>query len=909
MNAETWKQLKPLFHAALELEPAERAAFLRAACNDDELRNQVEQLLASHDEPGAFLVSPALVNAGGIATDEGAGATDGVNGVGQRIGPYEILSKLGAGGMGDVYLAQDDRLGRKVALKLLLSRFTSDADRLRRFQKEARAASALNHPNILTIHEIGQIDGHPFIATEFIDGQTLREHTAKALIKLEEALEVAVQVASALAAAHQGGIIHRDIKPENIMIRHDGFVKVLDFGLVKLTESRAIESGASTLVNTDAGVVMGTANYMSPEQARGLMVDTRTDIWSLGVVLYELVTGRVPFEGATPSDVLSLILQKEPAPLARYSPEVPTELERIIRKALHKDREERYQTVKDFLIDLKNLRRDVQFKAELDRSSSPNESDEALTVMSSGQAVAGTAKQPAAQTNLVNAARPTSSAEYIVAEIKGHKQGVAIALGAIVLLSVAGAAYYFGFGGKTAIDSIAVLPFANPSKDQNVEYLSDGISEALINSLTELRQLRVVARSTAFRYKGKEVDPKAVGRELNVQAVLMGRVRQLGDTLNIQVDLVDATTGAQIWGKEYERKVLDVLAVKQAIAREITEKLRVRLSDEDQKQLVRRDTTNGEAYQFYLKGRYYWNKRTAENIKKAVEQFQNAANKDPSYALAYAGLADCYLVSEEYSGKPARDTIPKAKAFAERALELDDSLVEARTSLAFVNLKLWQWEEADRQFKRTIELNPNYPTAHFWYSIYLRDMGRFDEALTEGKRAEELDTLSLIIGSILVEGYWLAGDFNSSIAQGKKLIDLDPTFPRTHDNLGCAYLSRGRNAEAIQEFQKALDLSSGLDRRPLRDLGYAYGISGKRAQALAILKQVQEKYERQEANAQDVAAVYAGLGQKDEAFAWLEKAFEGHSGSLLRIRWEPPFDPLRSDPRYADLMRRMGLQP
>ena len=380
MTPEHWQQVKALLQSALQRDPQERAAFISKACGGDEsLRHEVESLIISHGEAGSFIEEPAFnVNAEMFADEQ----TESL--AGRSFGPYEILSKLGAGGMGDVYLAQDGRLGRKVALKLLPSHFTSDADRLRRFQQEARAASALNHPNILTIHEIGQIDDHPFIATEFIDGQTLREQTAKALIKLEEALEVAVQVASALAAAHKAGIIHRDIKPENIMIRHDGFVKVLDFGLVKLTEKRAIDSEASTLVNTDAGVVMGTARYMSPEQARGKKVDARTDIWSLGVVTYEMVTGHAPFEGGTPSDVLSLILQREPAPLVRYSPEVPTELERIIRKALHKDREERYQTVKDFLIDLKNLRRELQFQAELERSASPNRSDEALAAMSSG---------------------------------------------------------------------------------------------------------------------------------------------------------------------------------------------------------------------------------------------------------------------------------------------------------------------------------------------------------------------------------------------------------------------------------------------------------------------------------------------------------------------------------------------
>jgi len=454
--------------------------------------------------------------------------------------------------------------------------------------------------------------------------------------------------------------------------------------------------------------------------------------------------------------------------------------------------------------------------------------------------------------------------------------------------------------------SIAVLPFENASGNPETEYLSDGISEALINSLTELQQLKVIARSTAFRYKGKPVDPQVVGRELKVRAVLMGLVRQTGERLNVQVDLVDATTGAQLWGEEYERKLSDVLLVKQTIAREVTEKLRLRLTGEQQQRLVKRDTTNPEAYQFYLKGRYYWEKRTAENLKKAIDQFQQAADKDPNYALAYVGLADCYLLLEDYVGTPASETYPKAKAFAQRALQFDSSLAEAHTSLAYVYSNLWQWEQAEEEFKRAIKLNPNYPTAHHWYYLYLLDLGRIDEAMAEIKRAHELDPLSLVIGTTLTYAYFVEGDVNSSIAQGKRVIDLDPNFPRAHEYLGLAYLKQGRHSEAIAELEKAVELSG---REPLRDLGYGYAISGGRAEALAVLRELEGKYEKHEAIGQDLAAVYAGLGEKDQAFAWLEKDFQARSGLLARIRWIPPFESLRSDPRYADLVRRIGLQP
>jgi TolB-like protein/Flp pilus assembly protein TadD len=467
-----------------------------------------------------------------------------------------------------------------------------------------------------------------------------------------------------------------------------------------------------------------------------------------------------------------------------------------------------------------------------------------------------------------------------------------------------------GTGPRTEIPekSIAVLPFENATHNTDTEYLSDGISEALINSLSELQQLKVIARSTAFRYKGKQVDPQAVGRELKVRTVLMGVVRQLGDRLNVQVDLVDAMTGAQLWGEEYERKLADVLAVKQALVREVTEKLKLKLTGEQQQRLTKRDTTNPEAYQFYLRGRYYWNKRTAENLKKAIEQFQQAADKDPNYALAYVGLADCYLLLEDYAGTPASETFPKAKAFAQRALQLDSSLAEAHTSLAYVYTNLWQWEQAEEEFKRSIKLNPNYSTAHHWYSIYLLDLGRNDEAMAEIKRAHELDPLSLIIGTTLTYAYFAEGDVNSSIAQCKRVIDLDPNFPRAHEYLGLAYLKQGRHSEAIGELQKAVELS-GRERRPLRELGYGYGISGKRAEALAALKELEGKYEKGRAIGQDLAAVYAGLGEKDQAFAWLEKDFQTRSGLLAWTRWTPAFESLRSDPRSADLLRRMGLKP
>ena len=838
--------------------------------------------------------------------------------LGKSIGRYEVLSQLGAGGMGEVYLAQDTELERTVALKVLPENVASDKRHMQRFIREAKTASALNHPNILTIFEIGHTDSKHFIVTEYIEGHTLRQHMSDKRMKLSDTLNISIQTADALSAAHEAGIIHRDIKPENIMIRkRDAYVKVLDFGLAKLVEQQPItvdmEATTKALFKTEEGLVLGTLIYMSPEQAKGLKVDARTDIWSLGVVLYEMVAGCLPFEGATRSEILTSILnEKEPPPLARFMREVPAELERIVEKALRKDAEERYQTAKDMLLDLRRLKHKLEVDAEIERTVPPELRGAAVDTTPSGGAEAlSTAQSSSAQAAMVESARTTSSAEYIISEIKGHKRGVAAILAGIIFLSIVGIAYYFYIArsaNRAAIDSIAVLPFANASNDPNAEYLSDGISEALINSLTELQQLRVIARSTAFHYKGREVDPQAVGRELNVQAVLMGRVRQMGDTLNIQVDLVDATTGAQLWGQEYERKVSDVLSVKQAITREVTQKLRLRLSGEEQQRLVKRDTTNAEAYQFYLRGRYFWNKRTAEGIKKGIEEFQRAIDRDPNYALGYVGLADCFLVLEQHAGVPSSESLSKARAAVDRALQLDDSLAEAHASSGLTYQNQWRWAEAEEEYKRAISLNPNYPTGHHWFATYFFPKRQFDDAMREIKRAQELDTLSPIISVNVAIVYLLKNDPSSAVEQCQKIIELDPNFPVTHQLLGSAYLKQRRYEEATVEFQKGVELS-GRASIFLSSLGYCYAVTGRRSEALRILKELEEKYAKRESIGQALAGVYAGLGERDQAFAWLERDFQQHSGQLPRITWGFSYENLRSDPRYADLVRRMGLTP
>ena len=810
--------------------------------------------------------------------------------------------------MGEVYLARDTRLNRQVALKVLPTELTARKERLQRFEQEAQAAAALNHPNIAHIYEIGEADGVNFIAMEYVEGATLREKIHRQQTELRKLLRYLQQVAEGLAKAHAAGIVHRDLKPDNVMITRDGYAKILDFGLAKLTEQtkpQGLETPpeeAPTAVLRQPlsapGLVMGTVGYMSPEQAQGKPVDHRSDIFSFGCILYEAATGQRAFESESTIDTLHKIVHASVPLVKDANPSAPADLTRIVRRCLAKDADERYQSIKEAAIELRELRRELEGAEELETTVPPSSVGSTISSETSGGATAsGTPLSTA----------PASSAEYIITVIKQHKLPAIIVLAALVLAVIGLAAYLHARNSEVAIESIAVLPFVNQNRDPDTEYLSDGLTESIINSLTQLPGLHVSPRSSVFRYKGKNADPLKIGEELGVRAVLTGRLLQRGDNLLVSAELLDVRDNKQIWGEQYNRKVADALSVQQEISREISERLRTKLSGEEQKRLTRRDTASPEAYGFYLKGRYYWNKRTAENIRKAMEQFQLAADKDPNYALAYSGLADCYVLLPEYSGSSTSEAIPKAMAFAQRALQFDDSLAAAHTSLGYAYENLWQREESEKEFKRAIELDPNYPTAHQWYSLLLRDKGRFDEAMFEVKRAQELDPLSIIIGQGVAQGYLLKGDTNSAVEQATRVIELDPNYPRAHEVLGWAYLKQGRTPEALAELQKAVSL--GGDRRTLGSLGFGYAISGKRAQALTVLKEIQAKYERHEALGKDVAGIYAGLGDMDQAFAWLEKDFQNRAGPLSRIRWETPFEPLRSDPRYADLLRRMGLQP
>ena len=835
---------------------------------------------------------------------------------------YRIVSRIGAGGMGQVYLAQDIELDRQVALKVLLPEVADNENRVRRFVQEAKAASALNHPNILTVYEIGTFENSRFIVTELVRGQTLHDRLRDEALTLRETLDVALQVAAALCAAHGAGIVHRDIKPENVMLRDDGLVKVLDFGLAKLTAQRGDEATrrqgdeGETLIPasprspvpaspiTNPGVVMGTVSYMSPEQARGKDIDARSDIWSLGVVLYEMLTGRTPFAAETMSDSIAAILTKDPTPLDRNT---PPELQRIIRKSLQKKTDERYQTVKDLQLDLKNLKRELEFSEELERSKVPQSTGSSNTGMAQLGENATAVQSPAFHTQGSLPPQQRSSAEYLVGEIKSHKFVVAVL--AVLVVALIGAGYWFWksrVSGSDQINSIAVLPFDNRGGNPDSEYLSDGLAESLIYRLSQLPNLKVSPTSSVLRYKGKEIDVQKIAADLGVSAVMSGRMAQRGDNLTISVELIDARTNTLLWGEQFERKMADLLATQREIATAITQKLQLKLSGDDSKGLTKRYTNDNEAYQHYLQGRFYWNRRTGVNVRKAIEQFKAAVDRDPGFALAYAGLADCYVVASTYTGTRASETLPLAKVNALRAMELDGALAEPHAALGYINHFEWNISGAEREFKRTIELNPNYPTGHHWYSRFLRAVGRSDEAWAEIKRAEELDPLSLVIINNVAEQYIDRGDLKSAVDECHRMIDLDPNFWAAHQTLAIALVKQGKNSDALAEAQKSIDLSN-RSNASLALLGNVYGRLGKQNEAQTIIKELEEKFSKQQADGRDIAVVYVGLGDKDQAFAWLEKAFQYHSFFLAGLRLEPSLDPLRSDPRWSDLQRRVGM--
>ena len=805
---------------------------------------------------------------------------------GAKLGHYQIISRIGKGGMGEVYLAQDTRLDRKAALKFLTPEFASDRGRMDRFIQEAKAASALNHPNILTIYEVGSIrpveadgiteDLH-YISSEFIDGQTLRERIRSSSINIAEALDIAIQVAGALSAAHAAGIVHRDIKPENIMLRKDGIVKVVDFGLAKLTEqapSESMDTQAETrgAVYTDANVVMGTVIYMSPEQARGIPVDSRTDIFSLGIVIYEMITGRIPFEGASLNEILASILNDQPAtPLARYANNVPAELERIVAKALRKNRDERYQNVKDVLLDLTSLKQDLAFEKRVERTAS-NSRVSSTTVTT-----------------------PTP-----------RKRQLAWIAPAILMIGLA-AVYYASHRSpnSAAIDSIAVLPFENMTHDQKTEYLSDGITESLINSLSQLPHTKVISRYSVFNYKNQKPNLQDVAKQLNVRAVLTGRVLMEGDTLDVRVELTDAPNNTELWGDHYTRKASDIFSVQDQIAQQVTDTLRVRLSGEEQQQVTKRYTENSEAYSLFLQGRYLMNDFSEQNATHAITFFDKAIAADPNYALAYAARADAYFNLGDLS-LPMNVANPKAKLDAETALKMDDQLVEARTTLATIEFAYdWNFARAEQDLKKAIALNPNYAEAHHQLGWVLAMTGRTKEALPEVERAQQLDPVNPQDAIDVVLPYVMSGQHEKAVAVSRKTLEMFPNFFIAHMTLGTSLINQGDVANGLAELEKA----KALETTPhlLGTLGFYYGKTGHKAEALKLLGELEELSKHRYVASYWIGMIHLGLGEKDTAFEYFEKAYQERSWWLVFLKMDPMLDGLHGDARYEDLLNRVGF--
>ncbi len=817
--------------------------------------------------------------------------------IGRTISHYRITAAIGAGGMGEVYLAEDTKLDRKVALKVLPREVAADHDRMRRFVQEAKAAAALNHPNIAHIYEIGEGDGTNFIAMEYVDGQTLRELIHAGQTDLPKLLRYLQHVAEGLAKAHAAGIVHRDLKPDNIMVTHDGHAKILDFGLAKLIEpqpllqtgSEAASEAATEILqqHSTPGVVLGTVGYMSPEQAqgKGQEVDQRSDIFSFGCILFEAVTGHKAFEGKDPIDRLNKIIREPAPPITDFRPGAPSDLQRIVRRCLAKDREDRYQTIKDVAIELRETRREL-------------EGPGVETAESGGSQTASSAS---------SISPPASSAEYIVTGIKEHKFASAI----LAVLLVAGAIglgfYLHARGSEVAIESIAVLPFENRSNDPDADYISDGITESINNSLTRLPNLKVIPHSVAFHYKGKAIDAQKVGDELRVNAVLTGRVGQRGDNLTVSVELDDVRNGKQLWGEQYNRKMADLLAVKSDIAREVSQRLRSQLSGEDQQKLTKGSTANPEAYQLYLKGNYYTSKYTKDGFRKSIDYFNQAIALDPNYGLAYNGLAFSYMNSEDWF-MPPNEAVPKARDAARRALAIDETIADAHLSLALIaHWYEWDWATAEREFKRAIELKPDDPRPHGFYAWYLAPMGRNDQAIAEAKRAQQLDPVSpeanFFLGAVLV----FTRQYDQAIEQLRSGIELDPTYWFAHYFLGRAYEQKGRLPEAIAEFQRALELEKD-NAENWANLGHAYALSGKRAEAQKIIDHLKQLSAHSYVAPYNIAAIYAGLGEKDQAFAWLDRAYADRSGFLaFYFTTDTRMDSLRSDSRFQELVRRIGL--
>ena len=893
MNPERWRRVEQLYHSALALEESRRKAFLEDSCADDEaLCRDVASLLARQRQAEEFMEVPALeMMARELAQEQnqpGGRVEDPRHLVGRTLSHYRVLAKLGGGGMGVIYSAEDSRLGRNVALKFLHEGARGPAA-LERLRREARAASALNHPNICTIYDIGEFEGEYFIAMEALEGQTLRERIAGKALPLELLSEWGIQVADALEAAHIEGIIHRDIKPSNIFITNRGQAKILDFGLAKRTQRKISEparaANESTLSLreenlTSPGEAIGTVAYMSPEQARGEELDSRTDVFSLGCVLYEMATGQPPFSGSTSAVVFDGILNQVPTPPSRRNPKIPAEVERIIHKALEKDREVRCQTAAEMRADLKRLKRDTD-----------------------------SAKAASAQQEVPS--RPVMSRRW-AAVLAGSLVAILLVAVGLNLERIRG--WLRGTVERPRIGSLAVLPLENLSRDPEQEYFAEGMTDELITDLAKIGTIRVISRTSAMQYKGTQKPVGQIAKELGVDAVIEGTVLRSGNRVRITAQLVAAPTERHVWADSYERDLSDVIFLQNEVARTIAQQIRVQLTPQLQAQLSTNRPLQPQAYEAFLKGKYFANRLSTDGLEKAIHYFNEAINADPTYGSAYAEMAETYCWAAAYQLLSSQEGLAKAKSAALHAIEIDATLGEAHNALAWVKyVHDWDFPGAEEEFKRAINLSPGNANVHLWYGNYLAQAGRFDESISEMNTAQSLDPLSPVLGSLAATPLLGSRQYDKAIEQLHKVKELDPNLPLPRMFLQQAYEGKGDFASASYEWQQVA-LGSGekpeIVNARAEKLRRGFAKGGERGYWQTQLEFLKADSKQSPADSYSLAVLYARVGDQNRTFQCLEKAFQEHSQDLtLWLLTEPAFDSFRTDPRFQDLLRRMGRTP